>query len=64
MYFYHFVDGDEQLTVQYTIDGLIEGLRFKAEHIKAHVEPEFFEAVAHRLAEISSAFEHLQKTMH
>ena len=62
-FFYHFVDGDETLTVHYTIDGIIEGLRFKAEHIKARVEPEFFEAAAHRLAEISSSFEHLQRSM-
>ena len=30
----------------YTIDEIINTLRYKAENIKAHIEPEFFNMVA------------------
>lgn len=37
-----------------TIEETIERLRYKAENIKAHIEPEFFNDVADRLEELGN----------
>lgn len=37
-------DGDESITVSSTADGIAQGLAFKADHIKARADHEFFEA--------------------
>ena len=42
-------DRNESITVPATIDGIAEGLEFKAKHIKAKADPAFFEEASNTI---------------
>ena len=61
---YTFTDGEETFEVPKTIQGLIDGLDYKAHHIKAKTDPGFFMfaavAIEYLINEASMAMEMLE----
>lgn len=56
-----FIDDSGNLEVDDTTDGLIKGLQFKADHIRAKVDPQFFALAAHKLNIIADNINTLEK---
>lgn len=55
------LNNDKNDNKEYTMDEIINTLRYKAENIKAHIEPEFFNMVAACMEEFKELLEKKQQ---